>query len=361
MKILNVKTENVGPFKLFIEVLKEILAETNIEFKPKSINKKGIEEDSCMKIVDIDSSKTLLIHLKLLGSYFETFECKQRLIIGINLANFYKLIKPMDKEEILELFINSNDQNTLNIKMDRENLGKKTIQKFKLLELQKDSNPIPRIKFDVKIQMNSSEFMKICREMNNIADYVQIRCSEKSLVFSCEGEYANRKTQFIGITQNDLKKDDIDKNSCNNNVYIKFNEDYKDKVIKGIFELKHLVLFSKCSQLCDSVYIYMKKDDPIIINYRIPSLGEIHLLIAPTNLENDCCNNEDDDYSDEEFEDDPVAEDQGYVSTEDNDSEEEIEEKVKSINKEKKKEKKPEKPEKKTPSNNKKTNNKKNK
>ena len=43
----------------------------------------------------------------------------------------------------------------------------------------------------------------------------------------------------------------------------------------------HLVLFGKCTNLCNSIQIFLKNDYPLIIKYTVASLGEIKLCLAP--------------------------------------------------------------------------------
>ena len=54
-----------------------------------------------------------------------------------------------------------------------------------------------------------------------------------------------------------------------------------DQIIQGVFALKHLVLFGKCTNLCNSIQMYLKNDYPLIIKYTVASLGEIKLCLAP--------------------------------------------------------------------------------
>ena len=54
-----------------------------------------------------------------------------------------------------------------------------------------------------------------------------------------------------------------------------------EEIIQGLFALKHLVLFSKCTNLCPSIELYLKNDYPLIIKYLVASLGEIKLCLAP--------------------------------------------------------------------------------
>ena len=54
-----------------------------------------------------------------------------------------------------------------------------------------------------------------------------------------------------------------------------------ENIIQGIYSLKYLVLFSKCTNLCNSVELFLKNDYPLITKYSIASLGEIKLCLAP--------------------------------------------------------------------------------
>ena len=81
--VLEVQTVQAAAFRILIEALKEILTDANFEF-----------DASGMKIVAMDSSHTVLVHLRLNSENFETYICnKSKLILGINLINFYKLMK----------------------------------------------------------------------------------------------------------------------------------------------------------------------------------------------------------------------------------------------------------------------------
>jgi hypothetical protein len=53
------------------------------------------------------------------------------------------------------------------------------------------------------------------------------------------------------------------------------------EVVQGIFQLKHLVLFTKCTSLCPSIEMYLKNDYPLILKYTVANLGEVKLVLAP--------------------------------------------------------------------------------
>ena len=59
------------------------------------------------------------------------------------------------------------------------------------------------------------------------------------------------------------------------------NTDNPNEIVQGLFELKYLIIFTRCTNLCNQVEIYLKNDYPLIISYGVASLGTIKLCLAP--------------------------------------------------------------------------------
>lgn len=320
MKILEVQTEHTAPFKVLFEVLKDMLTETNIEFIASSQSKKTDTENDedddqddkknkkkdkdCMKINAIDPSKTVLINLKLEGAKFNKFICKKnKLLLGVNLGCFYKLIKSMGKNDILTLGVDHDSKNYLNIKIESPDEKKESEFDMKLLDLDEEKMAIPEIKFDAVITMDSQEFNKLCREMNNIAEYVEIKCLTDKIIFTCKGDIASRTTTYRVSTKT---TEDGEEDDDNNLVSIYHASSIPGgnapQIVQGIFELKNLVLFSKCASLCNDIEVYMKNNFPLVIKYTVATLGRILLCLTPIKegeTKNANYSDEDEFYSDE--------------------------------------------------------------
>ena len=252
--LLEVKTVQSSAFRILIEALKEILTDANLEF-----------DSTGMKVMAMDSSHTVLVHLKLHSDKFETYFCKNKIIVGVHMINLFKLIKTMGNNETLTLYIEEENESLLGIRID--NSEKNSITKFKLnlMDLQEENIQIPPASFDSVITLPSQDFQKVCRDMYNLADDIEIKSLENQLIFSCNGEFASQETS-IGETHTGMS-------------FLK-NQN-PDGIVQGVFALKHLVLFSKCTNLCNSIEIYLKNDYPLIIKYTVASLGEIKLCLAP--------------------------------------------------------------------------------
>jgi len=252
------KTVQTSAIRVLIEAIKEIITDANI-----MISKTGL------KIMTMDPSHTILIHLKLDAEKFEKFYCEKDVTIGISMLCLFKLIKIMSNNDTLTLYVEKDDINRLGIKIENGEKNSLTNFKLNLMDLPKDYIDIPPASFESVLTMPSNDFQKICRDMNQIADNLEIKSIENQLIFSCKGDFATQET-IIGETNLGL-------------AFIKNNQ--PKEVVQGIFALKHLVLFTKCTNLCPTIEIYLKNDYPLIIKYGIASLGDIKLCLAPKNME----------------------------------------------------------------------------
>jgi proliferating cell nuclear antigen len=252
--ILEFHTVQASAFRILIEALKEILTDANFEF----------DEDG-LKIVAMDSTHTVLVHLRLNANNLEKYFCKNKIVLGINLINFYKLMKILGNNDTLELFMEDANLSVLNIIIRNSEKNSITTFKLNLMDLHEEQIEVPPPTFESVSTMPSVDFQKICRDMYNLSDDLEIKSIGNQLIFSCKGQFAEQETS-IGTSTNGLN-------------FIQ-NED-SVKIIQGVYALKYLVLFSKCTNLCNSVELYLKNDFPLIIKYNIASLGEIKLCLAP--------------------------------------------------------------------------------
>tara|TARA_B100001287_G_C22575006_1_gene478156 strand:+ start:70 stop:861 length:792 start_codon:yes stop_codon:yes gene_type:complete len=252
--LINIKTVQTGAFRILVEALKEILTDTNIIF-----------DDSGIKLIATDNSHIVLIHMKLLADKFEHFFCDKRITIGLNMNNLYKLIKTMSNNDILTLFIEKEFPNKLGIKINNMEKNSQTIFKLNLLDISDEEINIPPAVFETELTLPSSDFQKLIRDMTNIGENIEIKSIGNTLLLSCEGDFANQET-ILSETQNGLN----------------FSMTSKPELpIQGIFSLKYLILFTKCTNLCNLIHMYIKNDYPLIIKYDIANLGEIKLCLSP--------------------------------------------------------------------------------
>ena len=251
---LEIKTVQASAFKTLVEALKELLTDTNIEF-----------DEHGLKIMAMDSSHIVLVHLKLDADNFEDYYCKSKITIGVNMLNLHKLIKTINSNDTLTLFMDDGDMNHLGIKIENGEKNTRTVYKLNLLDLDSQPISIDPTEFNSVITLPSGDFQKICRDMNNLSQFVELRNVGNQLIFNCKGDFCAQETV---ICDNESSQHCIQSKNMN-------------EVVQGMFKLKYLVLFTKCTNLCNTVELYLKNDYPLIIKYAVASLGEIKLCLAP--------------------------------------------------------------------------------
>lgn len=254
--LFEVKTVQSAAFRTLIEALKEILTEANLEFDSQGI-----------KVMAVDETHTVLVYLRLHADRFETFYCPQKHVLGVNMIYLFKLIKTMGNSDSLTLYLPANNPNKLGIRM--ENSEKSTVTNYflKLFDTDVEDIQIPSLNFSSIIHMPSVDLQKICRDMNALGEKldVEITSSGSDLIFRCMGEFAWQETII-----------------SENNTTMKVQKTANShEIVQGIFQLKHLVTFTKCTSLCPSIELYLKNDYPLILQYTVANLGGVKLVLAP--------------------------------------------------------------------------------
>ena len=249
-------TIQASVIKSLIEALKEHLPEANFEFDSTGI-----------RIVDVDESHTVLTYLRLYAERFEYAYCPVRYILGINMMYLFKLIKTISNTSTLTLFLPANNPNKLGIRAEDAEKGMTQTWMMKLFDTNVLNIELPNISFSSIIHMPSCSFQKICRDFS-LADKLEIRSSSTDLIFRCLGEFVDGETVVLNRA-----------NEAQSGVRVQ-NTGVNSEIVQGIFELKYLGFFTKCTSLCPTVEIFLKNDCPLILRYYVGNLGEVRFVLA---------------------------------------------------------------------------------
>lgn len=257
--VLTIKTVQIAPFRTLMTALKDILLETNITFQ-----KDGI------RIINMDKSHTILAHLYLASQNFEFYECKKdKIIIGVNMFHLFKLINSIDNDDTLTMYIENEDYidgivSHLTLKFENGEIKQCKTQKLRLIEPEPEELEYPDVTFSSIINLPSTDFQKIIRDLSGISDKLEIKSVGNELIFKCSGQFASaeiHRAESDGSMGFILKQD-------------------SSKVIQGEFSLKNLGYFIKCTNLCSQIEIYLENDLPLVVKYDVASLGVIKLCLS---------------------------------------------------------------------------------
>ncbi len=168
MKLVTIQA---SAFKSTFEVLKDILNDVNIYFRPDG-----------MYVVTLDTARTSLIDMHLSADNFEEYHCDQEEIIaGINISNTFKLLKTITNNDVLKMAINSKEYMDIEIISET----KKTNSKFqlKLLDINESRIEVPDVEMTTITTLPSADFQRLCRDMSNIGTDIEI-CREAKNISS---------------------------------------------------------------------------------------------------------------------------------------------------------------------------------
>ena len=240
MKLVSIQA---SAFKSTFEVLKDILNDVNIYFRPQG-----------MYIVTLDTARTSLIDMHLAADNFEEYHCDQEEIIaGINISNTFKLLETITNNDVIKLEINSKEYMDIEITSD----AKKTSTKFqlKLLDINENRIEVPNVMMSTITTLPSADFQRLCRDMSNIGSEIEIKRENTLLHLTCNGDFANQETS------------------------IECPED--SPTITGLYSLKYLNIFTKATSMCASVQIIQETGNRfLILKYNVANLGELKFYLA---------------------------------------------------------------------------------
>ena len=258
--VLTIKTVQIAPFRTLMTALKDILLETNITFQQDGI-----------RIINMDKSHTILAHLHLAAENFELYECDyEKIIIGVNMFHLFKLINSIDNDDTLTIYIEKEDYvdgvtSYLGLKFENGDIKQCKTQKLRLIEPEPEELEVPDVKFSSIINLPSTDFQKIIRDLSGISDKLEIKSVGNELIFKCTGQFASAE---IHRAESEGSMAII---SSKNN----------SKIVQGEFSLKNLGYFIKCTNLCSQIEVYLENDLPLVVLYHVASLGQIKLCLAP--------------------------------------------------------------------------------
>ena len=276
VKVLRLQTTQGASIRQLVECINFILDEINITFTPKYISENSEEEDDTklkvggITIKEVNKQSSVLIHCKLDADKFENYEYKydkKKITIGINLGNLLKCLKCMNNYDTMTWEIDDEDFNKLTIIFETKTNDKeeKKIFKLNLMDLDDEELVIDPVNFNYLINLPSQDFQEYCKKMVLATNRLELICNGEKLILKGKG---------------DMGSIEFETSQSPGGLQIQKITNTKE-IFQGLYELKYLQMFTKCTNLCNNVILYLKNDYPLIVEYAVAALGKIKLVLSP--------------------------------------------------------------------------------
>ena len=252
--IVKFRTVQCTAIRKTLETLKEILTDTNISF-----------DKSGLKIKAINGQEVALVYLTLHADKFEEYSCKEPISVGVNMMALFRMLKKIGNNDVLSMYITNENRNILHICIENGDKGKKIEYAYKLLDQDDEEIDIPKKEFNGTIKLPAADFQSDCRRLIDTGETVEIISVNKQLIMKCSGNTAKLTISY-----------------CENENGIKHDKDSDpDHIYQNKFLLKYLTTFTKATDLCTNITIYLANDFPLILEYDVGDLGELKFALTP--------------------------------------------------------------------------------
>jgi len=255
------KLASAGTLKKVIDAVKDLINDASWECTEGGISLQAM-----------DSSHVALVSLKMRTEGFEEFRCDRAMTLGINLTNMAKIMKCAGNDDSVTLRANE-DGDTITFIFDSPNQERQSQFEIKLMDLDVEHLGIPETDYACVVRLPSSEFSRICRDLSQIGDSLQVTCTKNGVQFSAKGDLGNgavRLTQYSNVDKEDEA------------VVIDLQEP-----CSATFAIKYLNHFTKAGPLTGRVQLSMSSEVPIVLEYQIEEMGYIRYYLAPKIEEED--------------------------------------------------------------------------
>ena len=295
--ILELETSQTNAMKILIDTMSSIVTDIKFTFYPYYMEKNHSEEESenntelmseaappasgetqkqvgGLIMKELNKSGTILVYSKLEADKFDKYKYnyhKKKITLGVNLDNLLIILKCMSNLDKMTWALDDEDINKLIIILENTDKKEKKIFRLNLSDLDEEKIEIDAIQFPYAAFFPSSDFHKYCKDMSSSTDKIEIKSTYNKISFSVKGA--------------DICDADFEIFESNGGLNIDVNTDNKNEIVQGIFSLKWLNVFTKCTNLSPQVVLYLKNDYPLIIKYAVAALGEVKFVLSQKNKE----------------------------------------------------------------------------
>merc|ERR1712244_131002 len=132
--------------------------------------------DKGLQVLSMDSSHVALVSLLLRESAFADFKCDRPTSWGMNIESLAKIFKMCGPSDSLNFQCEGIDDDRI---ADFD---------LKLMQIESEHMEIPEQHYKVSAKLPSAEFQKICRDLKEFGETIQVKASKEGITFSVQGD-----------------------------------------------------------------------------------------------------------------------------------------------------------------------------
>merc|ERR1712066_585546 len=208
-----------------------------------------------------------LVSLMLRESAFSEFKCDRPTSLGMNVDSLGKILKMCGPSDSLKLKWRT-DADTVTFQCEGGDQDRISEFDLKLMQIESEHMEIPEQQYKVVARLPSGEFQKICRDLKEFGETMQVKASKEGITFSVQGD--------VGTGNVMLKPREAEKPE--DKVTLTVHEP-----VTATFALRYLVNFAKAAPLSGGVELGLGPDAPLLVKYDLEKSenGFLQFYLAP--------------------------------------------------------------------------------
>merc|ERR1712084_67896 len=120
-------------------------------------------------------------------SAFSEFKCDRPTSLGMNVESLGKILKMCGQSDSLKLRWQS-EADTVNFQCEGGDQDRISEFDLKLMQIESEHMEIPEQHYKVVAKLPSGEFQKICRDLKEFGETMQVNASKECIKFSVQGD-----------------------------------------------------------------------------------------------------------------------------------------------------------------------------
>lgn len=241
--------------KKVLEAIKDILTQATFDC-----------DDNGIQLQAMDSSHVSLVSLTLRADGFDKYRCDRNISMGMNLGSMSKILKCTSEKDTVTMKAQDN-ADTVTFTLESPNQEKVSDYEMKLMNLDLEHLGIPETEYSCSIRMPSAEFARICRDLSQFGETMVISCTKEGVKFSTSGDIGTGNVKLAQTASIDKEEEAV---------VIEMDEPVTHK-----FACQYLNYFTKATSLSTQVQLSLSADVPLLVEYRIPDIGQLRYYLAP--------------------------------------------------------------------------------
>ena len=142
-------------------------------------------------------------------------------------------------------------------------IGKNKKYKMRLIESSVSDTPLPKITYDSKIALSSTELDKILGDIEVVSDYLSIKTTSKNVEFSGKGDSGEA---IINLEKDTEELEEISVTQESTGTY---SLEYLNPIVKAM------------GGTAGSIICEFSSAKPLRIEFKVTNIGRIHFYLAP--------------------------------------------------------------------------------